>query len=99
MGIDEWRREIDNIDREMLRLLSMRARLALKLGVLKTGAGLPLCDPDREREVLTEACRRNVGPLDDRAVARIFRRIIHESKRLETTSLDGSKQAHSEEAV
>ena len=75
MGIEDWRREIDDVDRELLRLLNMRARLALKVGALKRAAGLPLYDSTREQEVLTEACRENDGPLDDRAVAKIFRRI------------------------
>jgi len=36
MDIQHWRSEIDEIDRELLRLLNMRARLAIKVGTLKT---------------------------------------------------------------
>ena len=49
MDIEHWRNEIDQIDREILRLLNMRARLAIKVGNLKKAADLPLCDPDREK--------------------------------------------------
>ncbi|MFN2494249.1 MAG: chorismate mutase, partial [Pyrinomonadaceae bacterium] len=52
MDIEYWRTEIDEIDRELLRLLNRRARLAMKVGALKRVAGLPCCDPDRERVVL-----------------------------------------------
>ncbi|HKZ78979.1 MAG TPA: chorismate mutase [Pyrinomonadaceae bacterium] len=86
MGIKEWRAEIDVIDNELLRLINRRVRLAVRVGTVKRRAGLPLSDPDREREVLARAQEINVGPLDDRAVARIFRRIIHESRRVQSGS-------------
>jgi chorismate mutase len=84
MDIEHWRREIDDIDAELLRLLNMRARLALKVGALKQAAQLPFCDPDRERSVLQRLQEMNNGPLDQRAVGKVFRRIIRESRRLES---------------
>jgi chorismate mutase len=84
MDIEHWRREIDDIDAELLRLLNMRARLALKVGALKLAADLPFCDPDRERIVLQRMQEINCGPLDDRAVGKVFRRIIRESRRVES---------------
>ena len=83
MDIEHWRREIDDIDAELLRLLNMRARLALKVGALKQAADIPFCDPDRERDVLQRLQEINCGPLDDAAVGKVFRRIIRESRRLE----------------
>jgi chorismate mutase/prephenate dehydratase len=83
MDIEHWRREIDDIDAELLRLLNARARLALKVGALKQAADLPFCDPERERNVLQRLQEMNYGPLDKRAVNKVFRRIIHESKRIQ----------------
>ena len=83
MDIEHWRQEIDDIDAELLRLLNMRARLALKVGALKQAQDLPICDPDRERDVLQRLQEINDGPLDQRAVGKVFRRIIRESRRLE----------------
>ena len=83
MNIEHWRKEIDEIDAELLRLLNMRARLAVKVGALKQAANLPFCDPDRERSVLQRVQEINDGPLDERAVAKVFRRIIRESRRVE----------------
>ena len=83
MGIDDWRNEIDAIDEELLRLVNRRARIAVRLGALKSVAGLPVADPARERDVLARARRDNEGPLDAEAVTRIFRRIIRESRRAE----------------
>ena len=83
MDIEPWRREIDDIDAELLRLLNMRARLALKVGALKQAADIPFLDADRERTVLQRLQEINDGPLDERAVGKVFRRIIRESRRLE----------------
>jgi len=87
MDIEHWRKEIDEIDAELLRLLIIQERLALKGGALKQAIQLQFCDPDRERTVLQRLQEINCGPLDGRAVGRVFRRIIHESKRVEVAQL------------
>lgn len=92
MNIDYWRSEIDEIDRELLRLLNRRARLAMKVGSLKRAAGLPCCDPERERAVLGDLERANAGPLYGRAITKIFRRIIRESRNMEAKMLVGEEQ-------
>ncbi|HET6977519.1 MAG TPA: chorismate mutase [Pyrinomonadaceae bacterium] len=83
MDIEHWRKEIDQIDDELLRLLNVRARLALKVGALKQAANLPFCDPERERTVLQRLQETNGGPLDQRAIDKVFRRIIRESRRVQ----------------
>ena len=83
MNIEYWRAEIDEVDRELLRLLNRRARLAIKVGILKKAAGIPCSDPDRENLVLNTLRQVNTGPLDSRAVSKIFRRIIGESRQVE----------------
>ena len=83
MDIEYWRREIDEVDTQLLRLLNMRARLALKVGALKRAKQLPFSDPEREQSVLTRLQHLNTGPLDDRAVYKLFRRIIRESRRIQ----------------
>ena len=88
MNIEYWRTEIDEIDRELLQLLNRRARLAMKVGALKRVAGLPCCDPERERAVLLTLQQANSGPLDQRAIAKLFRRIIRESRRLEAAAIE-----------
>jgi chorismate mutase-like protein len=81
--IHDWRAQIDIIDSELLRLLNRRAQLAIEIGALKRRDASPLCDPSRERQVLVRALTANSGPLDDEAVANIFRSVIDESRRVE----------------
>ena len=91
MNIEYWRTEIDEIDRELLRLLNRRARLAMKVGALKKAAGLSCCDPERERVVLGTLQQANTGPLDRRAITKLFRRVIRESRRVEAQVLTGEE--------
>ena len=93
MNIEYYRTEIDEIDRELLRLLNRRARLAMKVGALKRVAGLPCTDPERERVVLRTLQQANGGPLDTRAVAKLFRRIIQETRRVEAEIVSGEDEA------
>jgi chorismate mutase len=90
MTIEDWRAEINAIDSELLRLLNERARLAVKVGERKKAVGLSVCDRTREREVIERACSANQGPLDERAVTKIFRRIIEESRRVEAHAMEVS---------
>jgi chorismate mutase-like protein len=83
MSIEDWRAEIDEIDDHLLHLINRRALLAIRIGELKRSADLPLCDPERERQVLLRMQTSNTGPLDARAVTRLFRFIIRESRRIE----------------
>jgi chorismate mutase len=81
--LEELRRRIDDIDEQLVRLLSARAECALEVGHEKKSAGLEVYQPSREAEVLGHVQRVNMGPLDDGAIKRLFERIIDEARRLE----------------
>jgi len=81
--IDDWRRQIDEVDWEILRLLNLRAELVRRIGEEKRAQGLPLRSPAREEEVLHRVITENPGPLSAAAVKRIFRLIIAESRKLQ----------------
>ena len=86
MSIENWRSRINELDKELLRLLNERAGIALKVGESKKEAGVSLCDHSREREVIERMCAANEGPLDDRAIIELYRAIIHESRRIQSRS-------------
>ena len=81
--IDELRRRIDEIDEQLVRLLNARAECALAIGREKRVLGLEVYQPAREKDVLQHVQTINRGPLDDRAVRRLFERVIDEARRLE----------------
>jgi chorismate mutase len=82
-SIDEWRRRIDAIDDQLVRLLNSRSQCVVEIGRIKRALGLPLYSPEREDALLERVLRDNPGPLDRAAVRRLFERIIDESRRLE----------------
>jgi chorismate mutase-like protein len=82
ISLESWRAEIDSIDAELLRLLNKRASLVMEIGRLKLRAGVPFYDPTREQNILARANQINIGPMDKRAITKIFRRIIFESRRI-----------------
>lgn len=85
--LEKWRREIDQIDNELLRLLNQRARIACELGVIKVASRLPAYDGRRERQVLARMLAENQGPLEAKSVASIFSRIILETRRIGIESM------------
>src|SRR5208283_490116 len=71
--LSRYRSAIDALDRELLRLLSERARHAQAIGALKNG---PAYRPEREAQVLRHVQVNNPGPLSDAAVGRVFREVM-----------------------
>ena len=83
-----WRKRIDEIDQQLVRLLNERAQCAVEIGHLKQGMGLPAWQPQREAEILRNIVKANEGPLDDAAIRRLFERIIDEARSLERHSME-----------
>jgi chorismate mutase len=76
MDIEDWRKNIDELDRKLVALLSERARAAVEIGKLKRNTSLPIYEPDRERIVFENVQAVNPGPLPGRDLVRIYERII-----------------------
>jgi chorismate mutase/prephenate dehydratase len=83
MGLDEWRARIDEIDRQLLRLLSQRAELSLEIGRAKRESGEPVLVPEREQEILDELARLNPGPLPAGAIRAIWSEVLSASRCLQ----------------
>lgn len=76
MDIEHWRKKIDEIDCNLVALLSERARAAIEIGKLKRDTSMPIYEPDRERIVFDNVQTANTGPLPGRDLVRIYERII-----------------------
>lgn len=82
--IIEWRKKIDEIDRQLLKLLNERATCAIEIGKIKKKAGMPVHDPNREKEIFARLRGMNEGPFSNKAVENLFSCLIRESRRLES---------------
>jgi chorismate mutase len=89
MNLADWRRRIDEIDKRLVELLNERSKCALEIGHLKQEAKIPLYQPDREKDVLSNAENNNRGPLSDAAIRRLFERIIDEARSAERIAMHG----------
>jgi chorismate mutase len=76
MDIADWRKKIDELDRQLVELLSERARAAVEIGRLKRDTSLPIYEPERERIVFENVKQLNRGPLPGQDLVRIFERIM-----------------------
>jgi chorismate mutase len=84
--LDDLRRQIDEIDEQLVRLINARAQCALHIGEIKKRMGLPIYQPEREAEVLRRvraASAASGGPLGPEAISRVFERVIDEARGLE----------------
>ena len=80
MKIGEWRNRIDEVDKQLVRLLSVRAQLAIEIGREKREAGVEIYDAARERDVLAQVLRENPGVLSEEALEQLFREIVSVSR-------------------
>jgi len=87
--LDGWRKQIDDIDQELVKLLNERSRCAVEIGRLKKILNMPAWQPEREAEILRNVVKSNDGPLDDAAIRRLFERIIDEARALERHAMEG----------
>ncbi len=70
------RERIDALDRDLLKLLNERARVAQEIGVIKSRESLPIYSPDREMKLLRGLVERSEGPLRPEAIRAIYREIM-----------------------
>jgi 3-deoxy-7-phosphoheptulonate synthase / chorismate mutase len=81
--IDDLRRRIDELNLELLRLLSERAEVAEAIGRLQTEVGISHYDPVREQAMLDALVAANRGPFPDTTVKSLFKQVFQASMALE----------------
>ena len=74
--LDEIRKDIDQVDQELVKLLSKRTDLAIEVGKIKSRDGKPFFTPERERAVYERLSAINTGPLLPKQLRSIYREII-----------------------
>ena len=99
MDISDWRTKIDELDQRLVDLLNQRAAAAIEIGRLKRNTDLPIYEPDRERQVVTNAQRSNSGPLAGQDLARIFERIMDVMRNIQKHEIvpDAAPEPHGTE--
>ncbi|MGO8801954.1 prephenate dehydratase [Candidatus Binatus sp.] len=81
-SIETLRARMDEINLKILRLVSLRAGIAMEIGRLKHHHG-EVYQPVRERAIIEKMLAENQGPLADEQVKRIYVEIISACRALE----------------
>ena len=87
MEIADWRKQIDEMDEQIVQLISKRAAAAKAIGDLKKQSTLPVYEPQRETEVFEHVKRINPGPLSEEQIVDIYIRIIDVMRMLQRRDL------------
>ncbi|QFY42577.1 prephenate dehydratase [Candidatus Methylospira mobilis] len=107
-SLSDLRRQIDDIDDQILALINRRARCAQAVGEVKAretdvaSGGSSFYRPEREAEVLRRVAQNNPGPLGNAAVIRFFRELMSEGLALEqplTVAFLGPEGTFSQQAA
>lgn len=93
MTLEELRNQIDILDRQLVELLSERARAALMIGHLKAATSLPVYEPAREKIIYANVRAANKGPLPDIELTHIYERIIDVMRALQRNELASERNA------
>jgi chorismate mutase len=76
MDIEDWRAKIDELDEQIVRLISERAEAAKAIGQLKKVSDMPVYEPKREDTVFAHVKAVNPGPLLDADLMHVYERIL-----------------------
>jgi len=87
MDIGGWRKKIDELDLQIVALISERAHAAKEIGRLKRSTSLPVYEPNRERVIFEKIRAANPGPLSDTRLTHIYERIIDVMRALQRDEL------------
>jgi chorismate mutase len=89
--IKRLRKQIDDLDDDILRLLNRRMLLVQEIAALKHQAGKDPLDLDREQSIFRRLARENRGPLAWGAVKKIFGEILAASRDIQAYLTTGDQ--------
>jgi chorismate mutase len=75
------RKEIDGLDNELCEILEKRFEISGRLGLLKKEKGIPIEDPEREKEIVLD--KKGKYDLPEGFIEEFFQFILKESKRIQ----------------
>ncbi|MBD3186787.1 hypothetical protein GF325_08180, partial [Candidatus Bathyarchaeota archaeon] len=81
--LDDFRREINDIDRKIIEYLEKRARIARDIGEYKKSHGIPVRDWEREQVILDKLSKKDLELLDGADLVKIYKEIMGTCRHLE----------------
>ena len=81
--LNKYRKEINEIDKNIVDFLNKRAVVVMKIKRLKEDRNVPLYDARREEELINNISKYNKGPLYNDNIVQIFESILRNVQVLE----------------
>jgi chorismate mutase / prephenate dehydratase len=83
MNLQDIRKNIDQIDTQILSLLNERTALAQEVGKIKKASGQAVFAPEREELLLAQLEKKNKGPVSNPTLRAIYREILSSSRAMQ----------------
>ncbi|HMM78668.1 MAG TPA: prephenate dehydratase domain-containing protein [Pyrinomonadaceae bacterium] len=83
MNLDDWRRQIDDVDSAIVGLLAKRVEIAREISRLKQSSGMPILDREREIRIFDRVRSLSGGVVDASVVDQIYEAILADSRRVQ----------------
>ena len=84
--INSLRKDIDELDDQMIDLVVQRLAIAKEIGDIKETNGIEVIDPYRESQIINRFAEKLAGTLEKKDITAIFEPIYSISKRLQKKS-------------
>jgi chorismate mutase/prephenate dehydratase len=81
--LNKYRKEVNEIDKNIVDFLNKRAVVVMKIKRLKEDRDAPLYDAKREEELINNIIKYNKGPLYNDNIIQIFESILRNVQVLE----------------
>ncbi len=81
--LESLRKQIDDLDSKMVKLLNDRTKIVQRIGELKRQTSAEVYHPNREQQVYERIVSENTGPLPDDTLRSIYRELMAGSRALE----------------
>jgi monofunctional chorismate mutase len=88
MDLTELRKEIDQIDGELVRLLCQRMAVSSKVADYKRASGSPIYHPAREQEILRRLAEK-AGPELAEYIQAVYATIFEQSRNYQNKQING----------
>jgi len=79
----ELRRQIDDLDEEIIRLLKKRMGISREVGQLKEKLDIPVEDKNRENKIIDRLTQKAGRNLSEEQLIRIFTAVFKSSKQVQ----------------
>ena len=90
-GLEELRRELDAVDRELVRLFEQRMTIAGQVAACKSAEGRPVLDRTREEAVLASRAAMLENPAWEADVRKLFETLMALSRGEQQRIMDGQE--------